>query len=265
MKTSRLIISAMIVVIALFLCSEIEVKAASTYNGKIKASEYVSKTYVKMVKTNGYAKYLQVQVIRRSTDNEFVYCIQPFVSVVDDTYKVTYDDYLSVMGMTEDQWERISLLAYYGYKYGNHTETKWYAITQVLIWRTMEPTVDIYFTSTLNGSKDNSIYQSEISELETLVSNHKKKPSFDIDLSNIKTINNIIKTDTYFPTMARILEELKNLPFEEIPTEEKRRRMKEKGVEPSWLDKVFEDEEVDEMTLKEFDDFKSFIEEFRNE
>lgn len=39
MKTSRLIISAMIVAIALFLCSEIEVKAASTYNGKIIAAE----------------------------------------------------------------------------------------------------------------------------------------------------------------------------------------------------------------------------------
>ena len=195
MKTIRIIISAIIISIALFLCSETEIKAASTYNGKIKASEYVSKTYVKMVKKNGYAKYLQVQVIRRSTDSEFVYCIQPFVSIVDDTYKVTYDDYLSVIGMTEEQWERISLLAYYGYKYGNHTETKWYAITQVLIWRTMEPTVDIYFTSTLNGSKDNSIYQSEISELETLVSNHKKKPSFDIDLSNINVGESITLTD----------------------------------------------------------------------
>ena len=118
MKTIRLIISAIIMSIALFLCSETEIKAASTYNGKIKASEYVSKTYAKMVKSNGWAKYLQVQVIRRSTDNEFVYCIQPFVSVVDDTYKVTYDDYKSVMEMTEAQWERISLLAYYGYKYG---------------------------------------------------------------------------------------------------------------------------------------------------
>lgn len=78
-----------------------------------------------------------------------------------------------------------------------------------------------------------------------------------------KAIESIIITDKFFPTYSRILEVLKELPLEEIPTEEKKRRMKEKGVEPSWLDKVFEDEEVDEMTLKEFNDFQNFLEEFR--
>ena len=186
MKLVKKILRTTTLSVVLFICSCFNVKAATTYSGKIEASEYVSKTYVKMEKSSGYAKYLQVQFIRRSSDNEFVYCIQPFVSVVDDTYKVTYADYLSVIGMTEEQWERINLLAYYGYKYGTHTEAKWYAITQLLIWRTVEPNVEIYFTAKLNGTRDDSIYQSEINELETLVSNHKKKPSFDI---NVDTLN----------------------------------------------------------------------------
>lgn len=78
-----------------------------------------------------------------------------------------------------------------------------------------------------------------------------------------QAIKSIIKNDKFFPTISRVLEVLKELPYKEIPTEEKKRRMKEKGVEPSWLDKVFEDEEVDEMTLKEFNDFQNFLEDFR--
>ena len=76
-------------------------------------------------------------------------------------------------------------------------------------------------------------------------------------------IDNIVKNDKFFPTISRVIEEMKVMPYEEIPDWEKKRRMKEKGVEPEWLDKVFEDEEVDEETEKEFEDFKSFIEEFR--
>ena len=45
--------------------------------------------------------------------------------------------------------ERISLLAYYGYGYEGHSDQKWYAITQVMIWRTTNPESDIYFTDTL--------------------------------------------------------------------------------------------------------------------
>ena len=49
-------------------------------------------------------------------------------------------------------------------------------------------------------------------------------------------IKNIIANDRYFPTLSRIIEELKNLPPMEIPQEEKIKRMKEKGVIPSWLE-----------------------------
>ena len=195
MKLIKSIIGTTLLIVVLFTCNSIGVKAATDYTGKIEASEYINKTYIKMIRKNGSGKYLQAQFIRRSHDEEFVYCMQPFVSVVDDKYKVTYEDYFSVIGMTEEQWERVNLLAYYGYKYGNHTEDKWYAITQVLIWREVEPTADIYFTAKLNGTKDDSIYENEIKELEELVNNHKKKPSFDISLDKINVGTTITLTD----------------------------------------------------------------------
>lgn len=50
-------------------------------------------------------------------------------------------------------------------------------------------------------------------------------------------IKNIIANDRYFPTLSKVIEELKNLPPMEISVEEKIKRMKEKGVIPSWLEK----------------------------
>ena len=76
-------------------------------------------------------------------------------------------------------------------------------------------------------------------------------------------IHNIIRTEKFFPTISRVLEVLKELPYEEIPTEEKIRRMKERGIEPNWLNKAFQYESVDEETKNIFDDFQSFIKCFR--
>ena len=133
---------------------------AETYTGQaIWPSEFISNIYVKKVKPNGYAKYQQMQFIRRSEDNKFVYCLQPYVDIDNNLpyYEVARSDYARVLNMTEEQWDRISLLAYYGYQYNengyDHTAKKWYAITQVMIWRTTNPESNIYFTDKLNGNK----------------------------------------------------------------------------------------------------------------
>ena len=162
---------------------------AETYTGQaIWPSEYISNIYVKKVKPNGYAKYQQMQFIRRSEDNKFVYCLQPYVEIDNNLpyYEVARSDYASVLNMSEEQWDRISLLAYYGYSYNengyDHTAKKWYAVTQVMIWRTTNPESNIYFTDTLNGNKITS-YDDEIAELEKLVQEHYKTPSFESNLT----------------------------------------------------------------------------------
>ena len=71
-------------------------------------------------------------------------------------------------------------------------------------------------------------------------------------------IKNIITNDRYFPTLNRIIEELRNLPCIEIPENEKIKRMKAKGVVPNWLGKNITSNEGEED-----EEFKTFIEEFR--
>lgn len=156
-----------------------EVKA-QTYDGKIIESEWISGIYIKKDRPNGGAAYEQSRFLRRSEDNQFVYCLQPYVSIDNNyNYNVQLSDYLQVLNMSQEQWTRASLLAYYGYGYGNHTADKWYSVTQLLIWRTVSPGNDIYFTNTLNGTKNDSLYTDEIAELNRLVDAHLTRPNFN--------------------------------------------------------------------------------------
>lgn len=181
MKVKKCLLGAMIMIMALIFCGNTNVHAEQYTGQAIWPSEYVSDIYIRMERPDGYKKWEQGRFIRRSEDNKFVYCLQPYVTINNNyVYNVTREDYAAVLAMSEEQWQRVSLLAYYGYGYGNHNDHKWYTITQVLIWRTVEPTSSIYFTETLNGTRNDNLYSSEISELESLVANHSKKPSFNV-------------------------------------------------------------------------------------
>lgn len=162
---------------------------AEEYTGQaIWPSEFISNIYIKKYKPDGYMKYQQARFLRRSEDNKFVYCLQPYVEIDNNLpyYQVARSDYATYLNMTQEQWDRVSLLAYYGYQYNengyDHSNNKWYAITQVLIWRTVEPTSRIVFTDTLNGTEVSNKFASEIAEIESLVANHYKKPSFNTEI-----------------------------------------------------------------------------------
>lgn len=176
------ILKNLLFIISLILCLSSKVYA-ERYDGKIIPSEYIKGVYINEEKANSTTKkYITAQIIRRSTDNKFVYCLEPFV-VVDSSksYNFEKNDYLSVLSnLDNDKLQRAFLYAYYGYGYGNHTDDKWWAITQVLIWRTVDPASKFYFTKTLNGAKDDNKFASEIAELESLVNNHIIRPNLNI-------------------------------------------------------------------------------------
>lgn len=192
MKKNRLFkyaLTSVLFLLSIFSFGTQEVSAEKYEGQSIWESEYVSNIYIKKVKPNGYTKYQQGRFIRRSSDNAFVYCLQPYTAIDNNLpyYDVIREDYEKVLGFTKNQWERISLLAYYGYQYNengyDHSNNIWYVVTQVMIWRTTNPESNIYFTSTLNGSKTNK-YDSYVQEIENLVANHYTKPSVE---SNITT------------------------------------------------------------------------------
>ena len=176
---------AMMSILFLLTIFGIQTVHAEQYTGQaIWPSEHISNIYIKKDRNDGYSKWQQARFIRRSEDNKFVYCLQPYADIDNNLpyYDVIRSDYERVLGFSEAQWERISLLAYYGYQYNdngyNHNDQKWYVITQVMIWRTTNPDSNIYFTDTLNGNYT-SKFDGEMAELESLVSNHYKTPNLE--------------------------------------------------------------------------------------
>ena len=79
--------------------------------------------------------------------------LEPFIALIDgDEYEEYSKDFLDDLNISEEVWEDISLIAYYGYMYDDHTEDYWYYITQMMIWRKVAPNAQFYFTDTLGAT-----------------------------------------------------------------------------------------------------------------
>ncbi len=167
--------------IAVFLISIFcitNVNAAENFS----EGEWIPGIYIKKEK-NGISKYQQSRFIIRKSDNHFVYCIEPWVQFDRNQY---YDEFEYVTNLSNEQLQNISLIAYYGYGYKNHTQDKWYSITQVMIQKEADKNGEVYFTDKLNGNKIER-FTDEINEINNLIKTHKKKIKFN------KTNINLIK------------------------------------------------------------------------
>ena len=67
----------------------------------------------------------------------------------------------------------MNLIAHYGYGYPNHTDLKWYGVTQYLIWNELGLD-DLYFTDSYYGNRITA-YTNEIDEMNSLINNHYNK------------------------------------------------------------------------------------------
>jgi len=143
---------------------------------------WIPNTYVNKQEPNGTIHYQQLTMITRKSDNQFVYCIEPGITLdPNETYSGYDSNQAYVSNMTKAQWRRIQLLAYYGYGYSDsavdHTDLKWYSVTQFMIWKTVPHGMDIYFTDSVNGNRITK-YASEMAEMEDLLAKHYTTPDF---------------------------------------------------------------------------------------
>lgn len=161
---------------------------------------WISNVYINKVK-DGIIHYKQAIFIK-DDKGEIAYCVEPFENLnTNGSYNGYDSDYAKHLGISNDVWKKISLIAYYGYGYGSHTSDKWYAVTQVMIWREIDKNASFYFTDKLNGSKVTT-FDSEIKEIESLVNSHNVLPSFasktynySINSSNtLSDSNNVLNT-----------------------------------------------------------------------
>ena len=167
---------------------------ALTYSDKFYISDVIDNIYYGKNK-NGNTEYRKAKFKRRASDNKVVYCIEPFVDLKEDATLKGYDyNYEQLLNISKSDWERISLLAYYGYGYSGHTAEKWYPITQILIWKTIDKNANFFWTDTYGGNKVNK-FENETKELENLVKNHNVLPSFANNTYNISINEQIVLND----------------------------------------------------------------------
>jgi hypothetical protein len=169
----------MVMFILLLIISVGFVKAESFVEGNFISGEYISK------RKDGAIHYMTVQYLKDSNGN-IVYCLEPYTKFVEGKSYTSFEgDISGYNDLSEAQKRKISLIVYYGYGYGSRNTSKWYAITQYLIWDTVtNGNGTIYFTDKLNGNKIEK-YTTEINDILSDVNNHDKKPSGIYD----RTIN----------------------------------------------------------------------------
>ena len=178
----------LILILCITIIPSINVNAISKnfYEG-----EYIKGIWMNKQK-NGTIYYQTARFFRQVETNNFAYCIEPFEMFNENS---TYTPTLTPSNLNNYQKQRISLIAYFGYGYKHHTDLKWYAITQMMIWKESDPTGNYYFTNKLNGDKID-IYQQEMNEINSLINNYLILPSISNNEYNIVENEEINIIDT---------------------------------------------------------------------
>ena len=141
-------------------------------------AEYIDNIYMVRYDKNTNTKYYQkARLYRRSSDGKIAYCLQPF-----KTFNPSNNNYETVTlleDISEETLNKLIDIIGFGYGYPGHKDDlKWYAITQLMIWQTVEPNSEFYFTDTLNGNKINT-YDSDIRRMNNLINGSYTMPSFN--------------------------------------------------------------------------------------
>ena len=84
-----------------------------------------------VVNIDYYFNNRKARFFRKSDTGEAAYCIEPFTFFNENS---TYESTLNPYNLSQEQKMRIERIAHFGYGYKNHTDAKWYAITQMMIW-----------------------------------------------------------------------------------------------------------------------------------
>lgn len=144
--------------------------------------------YVKASKN--LTQYRIGMIIANTSNGKIAYCIEPFSALTTEGNYEGTTSYNNAFNISESDWERIKLLSYYGYGYGNHTDSKWFSVTQIMIWRTIDKTSSFNWLNNLSEKRIIYPYENEIQELERLVNNHYVLP--DIPSEIHMTLNDTI-------------------------------------------------------------------------
>lgn len=168
------------------ILSFVDVNAKSFYEGN-----YIDNIYI--TKEKGGTKFYQkARFFNQTGSSQFSYCIEPFAMFNENS---EYVSSITADNLNDYQMDRIKKIIYFGYQYQNHTDPKWYAITQYLVWKESDPTGNYYFTNGLNGARIDA-FTNEINEIYSLINTYEQIPSFNNQTISLVEGQDITLNDT---------------------------------------------------------------------
>ena len=169
----KIISGLVIIIISLFGC------LATTKALQFHQADFIPGEYLIIKRKQGLQSYTTFRYIE-DDQNRKIFCVEPSKIVNSDKEYTIYENLSEYPSLTEEQVTRISLILHYGYGYKDRTDSKWYVITQFMIWQTVEPDTDFYFTDTLHGNRIEK-YTDEMASIENEIAKHNSIPSFAHD------------------------------------------------------------------------------------
>lgn len=176
MKKIKIILSVVSIFLFVLFISDVK---AEIYEGYIYEGEKIDGIYFYKHREDTEEEsyefhnfHKQAAIYRRSTDNQFVYCIESWETLIG----TTNGDHLvsnTPNNLTKEQINKITRLAYYGYGYKDanydHTDSKWYAITQYMIWQIQAPHIGHYLVDSISSTTATNRFNDEIEEMNSLI------------------------------------------------------------------------------------------------
>lgn len=175
----------LLITISFFSLSNVHAK---TYSGRFYEEGWQTSKVGVFAKEKGGMLDYNGWYVRSTKDKNIYYCIEPNTTLEGSKAKshtiVTgKSNMIKNSKLTNSKYKKVNLLAYYGYGYKqgniNHNNKKWYGITQVMIWRVMRTDLSWTFKTSRYGNASSSLFKKEVKEMNDLVNNHSKKPSFE--------------------------------------------------------------------------------------
>lgn len=139
------------------------------------------------IKTDNYEEDREITEIKKDENNQIFFSLNPKMIYENSAYEQIY--YIADLdnNLTDDDWDNLSYITYFGYGYQNRTNSKWYAITQFMIWDYMlQDKGDIYFIDEFGNKTDK--YQEELNQIKKEIEEFRILPSFLDSEENMITL-----------------------------------------------------------------------------
>ncbi|MBR1749236.1 MAG: hypothetical protein IJ743_05550 [Bacilli bacterium] len=107
---------------------------------------------------DNHGKFGDFEIIQRDKDGAYAFCIEPGMPLTEDSYQgyqqLSDEELATIVGITKKQLQDISLYAYFGYLFEDHSDSSWLVAVQSKIWQLLGR--EFQFTS---RNKESNPYQ----------------------------------------------------------------------------------------------------------